>query len=138
MNNFKSFLFRPASIVLLIIIMLLFIYLIMFWNTNSLIEYAKAVFYGEIPNEEIENTPWWGYYDDVHEEGVAKVDLEIRRVFVIHNFFDGYMWVEYKHAKYDENDELMYFSGAEFPYCTKWTIHKEKGKWVLVDSNEGP
>lgn len=138
MKSFKKLFIRPVSIILLMISVLILIYLIMLWNTTPVVEYAEAVFKGEIPRSEIEGTPWSRYNDRHHKEGVAKEDLEIKRVFVIHNFFDGYMWIEYRHAKYDENGELMYFSGAEFPYCTKWTIHKEKGEWVLIDSKEGP
>lgn len=138
MDYFKRLITRPASIVLILLISLVVIYLIMLWDTNPVVDYAEAVFNGEIPREEIENTLWCRYDDEDHKEGVTRIDLEIRRLFVIHDFFDGYMWVEYRHAKYDENGDLLYFSGAEFPYCTKWSIHKEKGKWVLVDIEEGP
>lgn len=138
MDYFKRFLARPVSIVRLTLVSLVLIYLIMLWDTNSIFNYAKAVFRGEIQRELVENTPW-NRYDKTHtKDGVSAVEMGIKRVFVIHNFFDGYMWIEYYYMGYDENGEMIFLSTQEFPYLAKWKIHKEHGKWVLVDIEEHP
>lgn len=141
MDNFKNFITRPAGIVLLIFISLTLIYLIMLWDTNPIVDYAEAVFKGEIPREEIENTPWDEYdttnYSDGKPRGAAEVEIEISRVFVMHNFFDGYMWVTYENVGYDERGEMLYLDTAKL-YPAKWKIHRENGKWVLVDVDEHP
>lgn len=108
----------------------------MLLNTNSVFRYAKSVFRGEISPEEISDSPL-KIYDEVHQrEGVAKVKLKISRVFVMHDFTDGYMWIKYTYILHDKDGNLLYGARLEFPLYAKWTIHKENGKWVVVDVDE--
>lgn len=138
MKYFKGLFKHPICIIVSVIILAIIVYLLMLWDTNPLIEYARDVFYGEIPNEEIENTPWSKYDTTHNRDGVGEVVLGLRRVFVIHNFFDGYMWITYENIVYDDNGELLYLGTQEFPKMAMWKIHKENGEWILVEIDEHP
>lgn len=138
MKCFTGLFSHPSRIALLILIVLALIYLVMLWNTNSIFYYTKSVFLGEVPYEEIENSLLSIYDDAYTRKGVEKVDLEIHRVFVIHDFFDGYMWISYDYIGYDENDKMIFLSTQEYPFLAKWTIHRENGEWVIVDIDEHP
>ncbi|MDR2196687.1 MAG: hypothetical protein LBO07_01830, partial [Coriobacteriales bacterium] len=68
------------------------LYLAMLLDTNSLMRYMRSVFNGEVPLEETADRPEdkynpLRYFDD------PQVTFELRRVFVLHNFSDGYVWV---------------------------------------------
>lgn len=104
-------------------------------DTNSVFNYAKDVFLGKVPHDEVAGTPL-SIYDITKRDYITKVDLEISRAFVFHNFTDGYMYVKYDHRGYDDSGELRYGSIAEFPRWDIWKIHKENGKWKIVKIRE--
>ena len=143
MKRIKDLLTRPAAIAILVVMVLILTYLLMLWNTNPVVDYVESVFKGEIPYEEVVNTPLRRYDTTRYRngsirDGLADVEIDITRMFVIHNFFDGYMWVKYKNVGYDENGKILYCTSEEFPFYSKWKIHRENGEWVIVDIQEHP
>lgn len=124
--NFKK-------IVLLGILLLLLLYAVFFLNTNSVMRYAKSVFRGEISSEEVVGTPLYRYYPKDPE--VVKVDLNLKRIFVSHNFKDGYIWVKYDEEQLDSYGNIV--SGS-WDIISRWKIHKENGEWKVVDIDEDP
>lgn len=124
--NFKK-------IVLLGILLLLLLYAVFFLNTNSVMRYAKSVFRGEISSEEVVGTPLYRYYPKDPE--VVKVDLNLKRIFVSHNFKDGYIWVKYDEEQLDSYGNIV--SGS-WDIISRWKIHKENGEWKVVDIKEHP
>lgn len=128
-----SFNFKKAT--LLIFTLIFLFYVVLFLNTNSVMRYAKAVFRGEIALEEVVDSPMYRHYYPKNEPELDKVDLSIHRVFVLHNFSDGYIWVKYDVAHIDS-------SGYEYrgsrDILSRWKIHKENGEWKVVDIEEGP
>lgn len=124
--NFKK-------IVLLCILLLLLLYAVFFLNTNSVMRYAKSVFRGEISSEEVVGTPLYRYYPKDPE--VVKVDLNLKRIFVSHNFKDGYIWVKYDEEQLDSSGNIV--SGS-WRIISRWKIHKENGEWKVVDIKEHP
>ena len=124
--NFKK-------IVLLGILLLLLLYAVFFLNTNSVMRYAKSVFRGEISSEEVVGTPLYRYYPKDSE--IVKVDFSLKRIFVSHNFKDGYIWVKYDEEQLDSSGNIV--SGS-WRIISRWKIHKEDGEWKVVDIKEHP
>lgn len=124
--NFKK-------IVLLCILLLLLLYAVSFLNTNSVMRYAKSVFRGEISSEEVVGTPLYRYYPKDSE--IVKVDFSLKRIFVSHNFKDGYIWVKYDEEQLDSSGNIV--SGS-WRIISRWKIHKENGEWKVVDIKEHP
>lgn len=124
--NFKK-------IALLCILLLLLLYAVFFLNTNSVMRYAKSVFRGEISSEEVVGTPLYRYYPKDSE--IVKVDFSLKRIFVSHNFKDGYIWVKYDEEQLDSSGNIV--SGS-WRIISRWKIHKEDGEWKVVDIKEHP
>jgi len=109
-------------------------------DTDALLQYAEAVFAGDIPVDEADSTSlrsynWRGRYDNLGDN--PRADFELERRFVLHNFSDGNIWVRYTIRVYDSNNELV-FGSARVP--SLWKIHKTVDGWevVLVIEEESP
>lgn len=126
--NFKK-------IVLLLFLLLFLFYVVLFLNTNSVMRYAKAVFRGEIALEEVADSPLYRHYYPKNEPDLDKVDLNLYRTFVLHNFSDGYIWIKYDVAYIDSSG--YEFSGSR-NVPARWKIHKENGEWKVVEIKESP
>lgn len=131
MQSFKKCLKGMGIAVLISIVLMIILYIAMLLDTNSLFYYVKDVFYGKVPHEEIEGTLLTGY-DVTYDSDIATIDLKISRAFVIHNFTDGYMYVNYDCVGYDANGDFTYCSVASHLHCAVWKIHKENGEWKIV------
>ena len=59
----------------------------------------------------------------------VKIDLSLHRLFTVHNFFDGYIWIRYSVYYTDENENSL---GAAVRNPVKLKIHKENGEWKAV------
>ena len=125
----SKFSFYLKKIILLLFLLLFLFYVVLFLNTNSVMRYAKAVFRGEIALEEVVDSPMWRYYPK-NEPELDKVDLNIYRTFVLHNFSDGYIWIKYDVARIDSSG--YEFSGSR-NRSARWKIHKENGEWKVVE-----
>ncbi len=125
----SKFSFNFKKIVLLLFLSLFLFYVVLFLNTNSVMRYAKSVFRGEIALEEVVDSPMWRYYPK-NEPELDKVDLNIYRTFVLHNFSDGYIWIKYDVAYIDSSG--YEFSGSR-NRSPRWKIHKENGEWKVVE-----
>jgi hypothetical protein len=115
------------------IALLLFAYLVMFGDTNALLEHAKHLMMGGISASETEGKPEHRYnMSKVCDDPV--VELKVHRIFTLHNFSDGYIWIYCRIKVCDETGDLRYFSGA----IACWKIHKENGVWEIVEIFERP
>ena len=65
----------------------------------------------------------------------CKINLKINSVFTIHDFFDGYIWFHYTLEVFDENGNSLTGAGAT---PVKMKIHRENGKWMVVQIWEKP
>ena len=130
---------KKVLIVLAIVFsVILVFYAVELISTNSLMNYVKDLAGGKIPVSETEGKSWNEFnINNVKNGDHAK--LSITRVFVIHNFSDGYMWLKWDFWVYDKDDNLIYGHSQGFPPgYAKWTIHKENGEWKVVDVWESP
>lgn len=97
--------------------------------------YAKSVFRGEIALEEVVDSPMYMRYYPRNEPELDKVDLNLYRTFVLHDFSDGYIWIKYDVARIDSSG--YEFSGSR-NVSSRWKIHKENGEWKVVEIKEAP
>jgi len=118
------------------------VYSAMLLDTHSLMVEVKNAFEGKIPAEITEGTPLAcynirdrGYGAKTEKTDIGKTEVSLIRYFTIHNFKDGYIWAFYTNKAFDSNGEQ--FDGSGW-IPTKWKIHKEKGKWEIVEIYEAP
>jgi hypothetical protein len=106
-------------------------------DTNKLMQQTKDVFLGIIPRSETEGKPIHSYNvtSDYSETDIKKVDLTLKRVFTLHNFFDGFIIVYYTVFLYGYDNDIVAGSAEVF---SLWRIHKEKGKWSIIAIKEAP
>lgn len=105
-------------------------------DTNKLMQQTKDVFLGRIHRSETEGKPIQRY-NLFHYFGtdIKKVDLTLKRVFVLHNFLDGFIIVYYTVIMYDHDNNIV--SGS-WDIFSLWRIHKENGKWSIIAIKESP
>jgi hypothetical protein len=134
LNKYRVVLFIISSIILLYVIMVI--------DTNSLMGEVESAFLGEIPISETKDKPidMYNYSSDINRYNTAylgyRVDLTLRRVFVLHNFFfNGIMIIYYSVYVYDYEDKRI--TASKDIYAT-WIIHKENGKWSIASIIEDP
>lgn len=118
------------------IVVLMLAYVIMLLNTNSVISYAEDIFMQRIPYDA--NSPdalmHRYYYPEDHSDDLFSLDL--RRLFVWHNFDHGYMYVYYTiEVKDGITNELEYGSWG---IPSRWEIKKIDGVWRVIDIKEDP
>ena len=123
---------------LLVICMLSFVllvYLTMFISTNSAVNYVEEVMHGRISAEETKGTPLnqYNYNDSLWVD--PEVEVSITRLLIAHNFFDGYMWVRYKFTTLSNGREELPGTGY---ILSRWKIHRENGRWNIVEIAEAP
>ena len=116
------------------LLFLIGIYILLFINTNSVTNYAKKVMLGKVALDETNNTPL-DRYNVAADYPHTKMDAKITRLFVCHNFFDGYMWVYYSCEATDNDGDLVFGVRG---LVSKWKIHREDGKWRIVDIDQQP
>lgn len=89
---------------------------------------------GRVGGAETENTPLMRYNIGSRYPN-AKVRAKVTRLFTWHNFFDGHIWVIYSYETIENDTDIK---PATFNVISKWTIHRENGKWQIVDIKEAP
>ncbi len=121
--------------ILFILILIAGYYLAMLCTTNSVVE----DFYNVVNNNMDENIS----YEELKRYKVPSfenttyknTDTKINRIFVVHNFNKGIMYVKYSYIMYDINGHTI--SGSSNVY-SKWSIEKVGKRWTVVDIEEKP
>lgn len=128
MNYYKK-------ILIAILLLPIFIYFLIVNNTNSIIyDFKNCIKCNDI-SQEISSTELYRYYYDDFQGTVADADVNIKRIFVFHNFNKGIMYVKYSCEKYDQSGNHLYGSSNVY---AKWYIEKNEGRWVVVKVEENP
>ena len=125
----------------LILFSILFIvYCVTVLNTNPLKQEVMQLLKGEISTTVTEGKVinLYNKRDDIDLLAPNKeieAQARLTRLFVLHDFLDGYMWVNYTYEIKGKNgDRIM---GA-WNIPARWKIHRENGKWEIVDIKEAP
>lgn len=129
--------YRKIVVVILGFCVLAFIYYcVMLSNTNTLFADAKAIFEGK--KTVTDDNPLYRYrFDSESYPGNAtkEINLSISRVWVWHNFKNGYMKVIYSVRYLDENGEIV---SCSIGVPSKWYIEKNDGEWKITKIEEAP
>jgi len=132
-NNNARRVMRKLPII--IIVALIGLYLILFIDTNSVVRNAKDIMTGDAIGVVTDGTPLHRY-NIKSDFPDSTIEAEITRLFVLHDFLDGYIWVKYYYkATSSSNDYIL--SGAG-PLVSRWKIHRVKGRWEIVEIDEKP
>ena len=116
---------------IIVIAIISIVYVWMLLDTNPIKDYVLLVMDGSIDDQGIVGKRYSGlrYSDAVYW------DNSILRIFMVHNFSDGIMWVKYSRHGYRQNGGTYGFGSN---VLSKWIIHKENGRWKVVDIDEHP
>lgn len=71
-------------------------------------------------------------YDNISYDSV---NIKVRRLFVLHNFRKGIVWVKYSYIAYDKEGNIL--AGTN-NILSKWYIEKKNGRWKVVKIEEKP
>lgn len=134
MNKKLSVIYITCSIICFTLCFaILIFYTVLLFDTNPIVREAKEVMLGNVEYSSTEGTPLHRYNRNNILEN-AKVNVHIRRILVLHDFSDGYMWVKYTYETV-RNDKNIYPGSSAI---SRWKIHKEYGKWEIVEIKEDP
>jgi hypothetical protein len=120
--------------VLAVLVIIILAYVAMLLDTNSVMSYVFSVMNGEMPRSELAGKPVYMLSGHQWPEA-TQWKISLTRLFVVHNFRDGIIWAVYNHYGYDEFGKHV---GGGRNIHSKWTIHKENGKWDIVRIDEAP
>lgn len=120
---------------LTISVLIVGVYIILFINTNSVINDFRSIINNKIDDEiaygELERYKIPEFDDVVYKRTYSK----IKRKFVFHNFGKGVMYIKYTYCAYDTNEKLI--TGSK-DVSSKWYIEKRNGRWVVTEIEEKP
>ena len=128
---------KARNIIVVVIITIMLAYLAMMIDTNSLMGEVRDAFLWKISPDETANRPIdvYNYSRRADTETLGDVNLILVRLLVIHNFRDGYMWAYYSYEARNPEGEII---TGSWHIITKWKIHKENGKWEIIQIIEAP
>ena len=128
---------KVKKVVIVAIGIILVIYLAMFIDTNSLMGEVRDAFLWKIDPAETANRPIdaYNYSRRADTETLGDVHLTLMRLFVLHNFKDGYVWAYYSYEARNSEGEII---TGSWHIPTKWKIHKENGVWEITQIIEAP
>jgi len=64
-----------------------------------------------------------------------QITLKLHRVFTLHDFKHGYIWIIYTQIVFDENGAMVCGTGNS---DARWEIQKINGRWEVIDVKEDP
>jgi hypothetical protein len=128
---------KVLGITAIIVIILIFMYVTMLFDTNSLMVEVKEVFMWKVDRAETDGRAISMYNDSDRAANVdlGYVSLRLVRLFTLHNFRSGYIWAVYSYAAYDTQGEII---TASWNVRTKWYIQKIDGRWEIIEIIEPP
>lgn len=124
-------------IIAIIVILLGVTYSIILHDTDAVIDDFYNCINNRVTSNIIENTELYRYYNksDLYSEGVSETDIKAKRLFVMHNFHKGVMFIKYDCKIFNKHGDLIYGSSNIY---AKWYIEKNDGIWVVTDVIEKP
>ena len=120
--------------------LLLIVYYLMVITTDNI---KDEFFQYVLKEEEVENDSDNNYiifHRYKVPDGISYNDIKtsLIRVFAIHDFKRGFIYVHYKIVARN-NDEIVFYSATRFPfYLAKWEIEKINGEWKVTKIYDSP
>jgi hypothetical protein len=123
-------------IIIFIVLLLVVIYTFMLISTNQIVRDVENVMRSNVAMELTEGLPIH-MYNRQNEHGIRTFSyyVKINRIFVLHNFNEGYMWIRYWRKGYDSEGNVM-FGSSDIP--ARWRIQKTNGNWEIIEIIEKP
>lgn len=122
---------RSLLIIVICAVFLASIYLSMLLSTNPLVKCVEQIWSGEVSPSSIEDwddTVLANFDVTAERPTTQKVDIKINRIFVLHTFSKGYMWVYSSCEAVNKDGKVTYgFSG-----CERWQIAKTESGWQIT------
>ena len=109
------------------------VYLWMLLSTNSVVRTVENVYCGNISVND--DSPMHMYDLSSRYSDIAHAELNITRLFVIHNGRHGVMYVVYS-CEYRNSDNKVLNASIWVP--SKWEIEKKDGEWTIINIEEKP
>ena len=125
---------KMLYIMIISLFLIFLVYILMLMSTNSVVKDAENVMLGNVEKSITDGTPL-SAYNRKGDFNTVSVDVRITRRFVLHNFFNGYVWIKYTCQGFDADGNRTYGS---WNISSRWKIHWESGKWEIVKINENP
>jgi hypothetical protein len=122
------------KVIVLLTAALILLYTIMLINTNSVVNDVRNIMLGNVEKSVTDNTPL-RIYNFSNVLSNAEVEVRISRIFVLHNFFDGFVWVNYSYETLKNDSDMRPGSANVF---SRWKIHRENGRWEVAEIKENP
>ena len=118
-------------VILLCLMVLIFLYLtLMLQDVKEFIGWAKQVLAHEIVISEDDPYANFGIPRNTMYFDAVRVESEFKVMYVIHNFREGRMCIDYTNCYYDCNDkQVLYLSNREI-----WNIRKINGRWQVISA----
>ena len=126
---------KVKNIVLVVFSIVFIAYLLMVFDTNSLMREVRDAFHWRIDRSETVGKPLHSFNMNREHETLGKSRLFLIRLLVIHNFREGWIWAHYTYQSFNEEGQLITGSVC---IPTKWRIEKIDGKWEIIDIFEAP
>ena len=127
---------RCKRVIVILVAVLLVIYIVMLLTTNGLMHRVKDAVYGVGEAPQNPYSKIYDYFDGARGYDNIKVkDFAMHRLFVIHGFNHGYMWVLYSYEVYSDEGEII--RGCR-NILSRWEIQKIDGQWDIVAVKQRP
>ena len=128
---------KMVFIILVVIISVLITYIVILNNTNSVLDDFYNCIVDNSDSKALKDTALYKYYNrnELFDNKICSAKINIQRTFVIHNFCQGVMFVNYDCETFDDKGKHIYGSTN---VRSKWYIKKEHGKWIVYDIDEKP
>ena len=112
-------------------------YAAMLHDTDNLLTDFTDCVKGNTSSNALTDTELYKYYNrnGSYSDEISDANVNIRRVFVLHNFHKGVMFVKYDCETFNKNGEHIYGSSNVY---AKWDIEKKNGVWTVVNVSEKP
>jgi hypothetical protein len=119
---------KKYFIPIIVVIIAISCYFVMLMDTNPLKNKVINVMAGRVDQSQTIGKPINIYNTSTIPESLIGTNRNITliRLFTIHNFSDGVMWVYYT------------IPGNSYRVISKWILHKENGEWEITKIIEAP
>ena len=130
---------RKTVLIIIATIIVLFgvTYSIILHDTDSVLNDFINCIKCNTASDTVADTELYRYYsrNEMFDNEIYDANVNVRRLFVIHNFHKGVMFIKYDCETFNGSGEHVYGSSDVY---AKWYIEKKDGIWVVTDVIEKP
>lgn len=126
---------QKRYIIAVSIILLFSLYITLILDTNNVIDDFIACVKNQNIREEVKDTELYNWYNYKNTEIINDATVDVKRIFVFHNFKQGVLCVNFTYKMFDENgNEIRCAHNVN----SVWHIRKNNGYWNVVEIEQRP